>query len=257
MSATDRRRSFTDHQRLFMAYIRDPDRSPAPSDIEKCRIDLYRELIFNNMESFLSKNFPVLRRLTGDVCWMALVQDFFSEHRCKSPYFSEIPEEFLGYLQQERGDRKRDFPFMVELAHYEWVEMALAIATDVPVKPNGSILAIDDLKQRFSVSPLAWPLAYRYPVHQVSASFKPETPPAEPTYLVVYRNQDYRVKFMQINAMTYRFLQLVEENPEKSGEDCLLILCQEIGQKNLDQILRGGVDMLQGLSSRGIVSIVD
>ncbi|MEE2767306.1 MAG: putative DNA-binding domain-containing protein [Pseudomonadota bacterium] len=257
MSATDRRRSFTDHQRSFLAYIRDPDRFPAPSDIEKRRIDLYRELIFNNMERFLSKTFPVLRRLTGDANWMALVQEFFSEHRCKSPYFSEIPEEFLGYLQQERGDRKGDFPFMVELVHYEWVEMALAIATDIPVEPKESILAFDDLKQRFSVSSLAWPLAYRYPVHQVSVSFKPETPPAEPTYLVVYRNQDCRVKFMQINAMIYRFLQVVEENPEISGEDCLLILCREIGQKDLDQILRGGVEMLQGLTNRGIISIVD
>ncbi|MCS5564891.1 MAG: hypothetical protein NZ729_01250, partial [Methylococcales bacterium] len=64
-------------------------------------------------------------------------------------------------------------------------------------------------------------------------------------------------KFMQINAMIYRFLQVVEENPEISGEDCLLILCREIGQKDLDQILRGGVEMLQGLTNRGIISIAD
>ena len=108
MSATASPRSFTEHQFAFTAYIRDPKRSAVPEDIEKRRIDLYRELMFNNVESFLSTGFPVLRRLMDEGSWTALVQDFFSLHRCKTPYFSEISEEFLEYLQHERGERKDD-----------------------------------------------------------------------------------------------------------------------------------------------------
>ncbi len=63
---------------------------------------MYRELFFNNIEGFLSGNFPVLRKILDDQQWFALVQDFFAKHPCQSPYFSEIPEEFLDYLQNER-----------------------------------------------------------------------------------------------------------------------------------------------------------
>ena len=113
----------------FAAYIRDPENNPVPADVKEQRMVMYRELFFNNIEGFLSGNFPVLRKILDDQQWFALAQDFFAKHPCQSPHFSQIPEEFLDYLQNER-DSSEDFPFMLELAHYEWVEMALSIAKE-------------------------------------------------------------------------------------------------------------------------------
>ncbi|MGZ8097046.1 MAG: HvfC family RiPP maturation protein, partial [Methylosarcina sp.] len=120
---------FKEKQREFSDYIRNPQRNPAPADVDIRRMAMYRELFFNNIESFLSGNFPVLRSLLDDARWLALVQDFFAEHVCQTPYFSEIAEEFLAYVQYERK-QPGDLPFMLELAHYEWVEMALANSKD-------------------------------------------------------------------------------------------------------------------------------
>ena len=119
---------FMQRQYEFAAHIRDPDNQPAPDDIEDRRMGIYRELFYNNVEGFLSSSFPVLRKLMDDASWHAMARDFYARHRCHSPLFLEIPREFLNYLQHERIDQADDLPFLWELAHYEWVELALSVA---------------------------------------------------------------------------------------------------------------------------------
>ncbi|MCI0734509.1 MAG: putative DNA-binding domain-containing protein, partial [Methylococcaceae bacterium] len=237
----------------FTAYIRDPEHAPVPEDIEKRRMDLYRELMFNNVENFLSTSFPVLRRISSEQYWTDLVQDFFSRHRCKTPYFSEIPEEFLEYLQNERGEREEDFPFLLELAHYEWVELALALAADEQPGPARIHFSQAALKYKYRVSELAWPLVYRFPVHQISNSCKPAQIPDQPTYLVVYRNPEDDVKFLDINVVTYRFLQMLDANEDKTAEDCLMDLSKELRQLHGHEILEYGTELLEKLWVRRIV----
>ena len=132
---------------------------------------MYRELFFNNIEGSLSGNFPVLRKILTDLQWFAFAQDFSAKHPCRSPYFSQIPEEFLDYLQNER-DSSEDFPFMLELAHYEWVEMALFIAKEEGRLPIGRSQVISTSRS-IALSPLASPLAYQYPVQKIAPAFLP------------------------------------------------------------------------------------
>ncbi|MCI0655301.1 MAG: putative DNA-binding domain-containing protein [Methylococcaceae bacterium] len=253
MSATVKPASFTEQQCRFTAYIRNPESSSVPEGIEKRRIDLYRELMFNNVESFLSTSFPVLRRIMNDQPWTAMVQDFFSRHRCQSPYFSGIPEEFLEYLQKERGERNEDFPFLLELAHYEWVELALTLAADeAPAQGRGN-LSPGALKHAYRLSDAAWPLLYRYPVHKISKSFNPDGPPEKATYLVGYRNPADQIKFMEINVVTYRFLQMLDANQDETAENCLIKLSKEMLQLDRNRIFEYGGQILQSLWIRGIV----
>ena len=100
---------FKTTQDVFSAYIRDPQNNAPPADVNLQRMQMYRELFFNNIEGFLSGNFPVLRKIISDSNWLELVQDFFSQHPCTSPHFSKVPEEFLNYLNNER-DSSKDFP---------------------------------------------------------------------------------------------------------------------------------------------------
>ena len=68
-----------------------------------------------------------------------------------------------------------DPPWLAELAHYEWVELALQIAERrrlPPHDPDGDLL--DGVPV---LSPLAWPLAYRWPVHRIGPDSSPSAPP--------------------------------------------------------------------------------
>ena len=54
-----------------------------------------------------------------------MIRAFLHGIRCHTPLFPEIPREFLQYLQDAAADHPDDPPFALELAHYEWVEIAL------------------------------------------------------------------------------------------------------------------------------------
>ena len=62
---------FKKYQYEFTAHLRDPEHNPAPEGIEDRRIGIYRDLLYNNVESFLSGTFPVLRNIHDDDGWHA------------------------------------------------------------------------------------------------------------------------------------------------------------------------------------------
>jgi len=211
---------------------------------------MYRELFFNNIEGFLSGNFPVIRKILNDQQWLALVQNFFAKHLCQSPHFSQIPEEFLDYLQNER-DSSDDFPFMLELAHYEWVEMALSIAKEEVVSCNPEV---DNLLNRnIALSPLAWPLAYQYPVQKLSPVFLPLEAPEQPTFLIVYRNSEDEVNFIEITPITYRLLEIIQEHEKLLVEDCLKQVAKESNHPDPELIIAGGLKILKELAEKTII----
>lgn len=244
---------FKAKQREFAAYIRDPEHNLPPSDVKIQRIAMYRELIFNNIDGFLSANFPVLRSILDDRQWFQLAQDFFAGHRCKTPYFPEIAEEFLDYLQNERS-HAGDFPFMLELAHYEWVEMILSIAKEeVSANPEN----LEPLPEKtLRLSPLAWPLVYQYPVHRIAPSFLPLNPPEQPTFLVVYRNQEDEVKFIETTPGTYRLLQLLQEHASLPVADCLGQVAAELHHPDPERVIDSGLRILKYLAEKNIVTVI-
>jgi uncharacterized protein len=249
----DRRVDFKSKQQEFAAYIRDPENNPVPADVKEQRMAMYRELFFNNIEGFLSGNFPVLRKILTDLQWFALAQDFFAKHPCRSPYFSQIPEEFLDYLQNERKSPD-DFPFILELAHYEWVEMALSIAKEELLADQQSPDNL--LEKAVALSPLAWPLVYQYPVQRIGPAFLPLEAPGQPTFLIVYRNSSYDVNFIEITPVTYRLLEIVQEHESLLVEDCLKQVAEELNHPDPEFIIAGGLHILKEMAEKTIITLV-
>jgi hypothetical protein len=239
-------------QRAFAAHLRDPIRVPGPEDVEDRRMAIYRELVFNNVSALLAGNFPVLRRILPDDHWQDLVRDFFVRHRAKTPLFLELGQEFLDFLQTARSGDPRDPPFLLELAHYEWVELALQISDAVPdtthIDPTGDLL-----EGRPVVSPLAWNLGYRFPVHRIGPDCRPDAPPTEPTHLVVYRTPDDAIAFLEINAVTQRMLILLEEDSPQTGREVLGRIAAELGHPNADQVIRFGAELMEDLRTKGVL----
>ncbi len=241
---------FKAKQHEFTQYIRNPLSYPLPADVKPERMAMYRELIFNNIDGFLAGNFPVIRKILSDEQWYELAQDFFHKHQSKTPYFAEIAEEFLDYLENER-DNPDDFPFLLELAHYEWVEMALSIAKEeVRIIP---VTIPDLLEQRIKLSPLAWPLVYRFPVHLISPEFIPDAPSKQLNCLIVYRDRNDEIKFNEINPMTYRLLELIQSEECLKSKSYLDRIAVEFSQVNPETIKSGGLKILQELTEKSIV----
>ncbi len=244
--------AFKQHQYEFTAHLRDPEKNAMPKGIEDRRMAIYRELLYNNIESFIASGFPVLRSIYNDDNWHSMVRDFFANHQSQSPYFLEISQEFIAYLQNERQADKNDPAGLLELVHYEWVELALHVSDENicmdNIDANGDLLT-----QRPAFSPLAWPLVYQFPVHTMGPDNLPDKAPQQASYLVVYRNRNDEVNFLEINPVTARLIGLLQDNESYTGADAIEHIVDEMNHPNPNIVKQGGLTALQELQQYGII----
>ncbi|MGV6852516.1 MAG: HvfC family RiPP maturation protein [bacterium] len=243
---------FKEVQYQFAASIRDP-LATKRDDVPARRMQVYQELFFNNLFDMLSGNFPVLYEIYGDKKWADLIREFMIKHRCKTPLFPELAKEMLQFLEAKQSNN--EIPgWQLELAHYEWVELALEISEDELPEP-AEAKSIDELKDSIlEVSSLAWNLAYNYPVHQISPSFIPEAKPEQATHLLIYRERDYQVAFTQITSATSYLLNLLQENTELTAGQILERMAQQFAANvNPEIILEMGGNALLDFYQREII----
>ncbi|GAB3022462.1 HvfC family RiPP maturation protein [Bowmanella dokdonensis] len=235
-------------QLAFTRHIRDPHGRALPEDIEDRRMAVYRELFFNNISGFLSNGFPVLCGLYGKGEWHKLCRKFFSTHHCRSPYFVDISKEFVEFLANEYQPSGPDPVFMAELAHYEWVELALSIAQGDSKSPQK---ATDWQTLPLAVSELAWSLSYQYPVHRISREFQP-TSPSGPYYFLVYRDEEDRVQFNQIEQVNAYLINLLEQQP-MNLQSLVAHMQQAMPQMDKDQVEKGLREAVAWFVQKGVL----
>ena len=111
------------------------------------------------------------------------------------------------------------------------------------------------LDQSVALSPLAWPLAYQYPVHKIGPAFLPLDAPEQPTFLIVFRDRHDDVHFMEITPITYRLLEIIQEQEKPLAEDCLKQITRESNHPNPEQIIAGGLQILKELAEKTIITL--
>lgn len=225
-------------------HLRDPAGHAPPPGIEDRRVRVYRELFFNNILGLLASGFPVIRATLGDARWAVLARAFYATHRSRTPLFTQIAAEFVAYLEAAEALP----PWLPELAHYEWVEQALFVsdASPPPHDPHGDLF--DGVPV---LSPLARPLAYRWPVAAIGPDYMPEQAPAEPTTLLVHRDAGHQVRFTRIAPLVYRLLSALQQRPA-SGREHLAVLAMEVGA-DAQELQAQGLVLLQQLRTQGVI----
>ncbi len=238
-------------QFAFAAHLRDPEGAAAPPGIEDRRLQIYRDLFYNSLEGLLAGNFPICKRVLGRDAWHQRVRAFYRDFRAHTPLFPELGREWLRYLELRREQHTDDPDWLLELAHYEWVEAALMLSEAEPdlsdIDPLGDLLANSPV-----ITPLAWALAYRYPVHRIREDFQPEVPGATPTTLLVMRDLQDEVRFKEIGLLSFLLIEAIGNNPELSGDEVLRGLATQ-QQADAEAFLREGGALLEQLRERGVI----
>lgn len=244
--------SLKNFQLVFGQHLRDPHHVARPAGLPVRRVKVYRELLFNNLCGYIDSCFPVCKTLLKPAQWRRLCRVFFRDWRSQTPYFSQIPGEFLQFLQL--GQTSQRLPgWFLELAHYEWVELAVDICNnELPSLVSQSQDSSHPVRGEPVVvlNPSAKNLYYHWPVHKICAEYRPRKP--QQVFLVVYRSSKCEVKFVELSAATSVLLNLIERQPANRA---LLLgeLAKQLQVSNLDAFTQFGNQMIDTLITQEIL----
>lgn len=242
--------SFQRYQLAFSAHIRDPAHQPHPQHVPARRMAVYKEIVLNNLLEAISACFPVAQKTLGKRAWRKLARSFLCDYSANTPIFREIPEEFLAYLHTLNDIP----PYLASLCHYEWMELFVAsIATSATAldKSSREITTTNDLLEHQIVFVATMQLlSYDYAVQKISPRYKPSEQVS--TQLLMYRDAEFVVRFVELNAVTYRLIELLQQ-ASTTGRQALTIIVDELAHPESEIVLQFGLEILQDLTTQGII----
>ncbi|WP_017444672.1 DNA-binding domain-containing protein [Gayadomonas joobiniege] len=238
---------FIKTQKAFANAIRNPA-SAHQLAIESRRLAIYQDLFFNNISGFVKQAFPVLASLYSNTDWQSMCGQFFNQHQNKSPYFTDLRNEFLTFLQHEYKMTVKDPVFIQELAHYEWLEMEIMQTSHLFKQANLNQVA----EQSFYLAPTAQLVSYPYPVHKISQQWRP-TESKSTTYLIVYLKTPYKAAFSEVSAATACVLELIKQNNSNRLYKLADSMQQMMPKQDFEVIIAGLRDSLATLADEGIL----
>lgn len=256
-------------QQALTRHLRDPLRYPSPAGMNATRVKVYLELIPANLIALLGGTFPVLVSLLGPQNWALLVKRFLRDFQSHTPRFGEVSAqfvEFLAGLDPASIPAACCRPFMVELAHYEWVEVVLMQRDAESFGPADGVNIVifgPELPQQYPslldhglrLSPLAWPLVYTWPVHRLGPEYQPIQPPDVPTLLLVRRDPDDVVRFSALSPLAWHLLQCVEQYPGMSARMLLQQLGKDAAVPDMTAFMASAEALLQSLLDQRVLAV--
>ena len=242
--------NFQRYQLAFTARLRDPKNQAQLAGVPNERMAVYEEIVFNNLFESVSACFPVARKVLGKRKWLKLNQAFMRDYSANSPLFRKIPEQFLEFMNNANTELQALLPpYLNSLLHYEWIE--LFVASSAEVTQLKSIDTEDDLSKSIpAFAPSMQLLNYDYAVHKISLRHKPKQP--ESTQLLVFLNADDQVKFIELNAVTYRLISLMQSQ-SVTGRQALTLLAKQLQHPQPESIIEFGLSILEDLRSQGVI----
>jgi hypothetical protein len=232
-------------QAAFTRGIRTPREQGVPPGLDGQRYEVYRDLVYRNLDGLLAGGFPVLKATLPAEQWATLIGEFLADHRAQTPLFLELGQEFVAFLGG-REVQGWEPDWLCELAHYERIELELAIAPDWE-PPPGTEADIAGAVPR--LSPLARLLCYEHPVHRIGPDHDPAP---EATFLLVHRDRNDDVQFMALMPATAQLLALIETNRSTSSVGLLRELADALAAP-AGSLEAHGLDQLRDFVQRGVV----
>jgi hypothetical protein len=235
-------------QRQFLAHLRNPGQQPLPTGFARQGAGVYVDLLYNKFNDSLATCFPVTHALLGEAAWRQLLKAFIAEHRCRSPYYRQIPDEFVRYLQSGR-QATDDPPFLSELAHFEWMELVLSIAEAEPVATD----TLSDAQLMDSVlmfAPVMRLLHYVWPVQHISRAYQPGEPPFS-SHILGFRDGADQVQFIDLNPATAGLILRLQK--QHTARQVLQALGKDLTASELSHLLLFGKGILADLHRQGAI----
>lgn len=227
-------------QSLLASYCRQ-GQLPEMRGIHQNNIKQYRRLVYNIVDDMLQNAYPITYDFLAQEEWDDLVNDFFSHHPCQSPQVWYMPKEFLMYHQHGQQAIIKNYPFLLELLWFEWLEVELFMMEDkeVSCKKRGNLLS-----DKLVLNPEHSFQHFRFPVHRKKPSEIVSGDEGH-YFLVLHRDPlSGRIDVTEVAAPALRMLELLAQEPS-TVMDILAILCKELDLSLTEEMKAYAVQFLQ------------
>ena len=176
------------YQQRFAQAIRE---GKAADGLPQERLNVYIRLIRNNIHSFIDRCYTETLQYFDSEEWGRLKEGFVRDARAQTPYFQEIPGEFLRYCQS--------LPLsdgILALMDFEYTQL-LAEVAQIPDIPNTHY----SNHSKYMPSPAAFIRQYRYDVTD-------DLQEAE-TALLIWRNAEDDVMYQTLDGFDMMLLEIM------------------------------------------------
>lgn len=190
------------------------------------RLRQYEYMLKANVSETLQSIFPFTVELLGDQK-EAVITSYFWQHPPLSYRLMAVGEAFPAFLQTQTACMEK-YPFLAELALYEWAEAELLSAPN-PNCPDERMEVVPqtlaELEAMIPVlNPVSQLLVLQYPIPALVEWLQNQSPetipahllaPAQGTPVWVYRNNGpYHCRFFELNALLACWLNQLSDSPE-------------------------------------------
>ena len=116
------------------------------------RLLTYRALVRFALSDPIPDCFPIAKaRLDREGLWEPCVEAFLDARRIQSPYYRHIHPHFVEWLAESGWGADR-FPFLLSLAHFEYLELEVLRAPEDEAEPGLATAPTPSARARFSAS---------------------------------------------------------------------------------------------------------
>ncbi len=214
------------------------------------RVLVYRSLVHNRLRNAIRDFVPRTIARLGNDRFRADFARFIDERAAVSYYLRDVPEEFVAWIApQWRSDP--DVPaYLPDLATHELLQLTVRNAPGGGEPATGNPVALDR-PLRFDGSVRL--MTYAHAVHKLSSDKDDRTPPpAEPTHLLVYRDEAHKVRYLELTAFAAAALRHLIDDAQPVAT-ALQAAAADLGAPLDDERLGAAALLLADLAERKVM----
>lgn len=221
------------------------------------RFQTYRDHVSEGLLGGVKDAFPISYSLMPRAEWNELLNSFYLKHLTGSPLARHVYREFGLALQDYRGPASKKYPFLKELARYEYLDIKLYFALDQKLNIEWQKEAPRD---PLTLVPILNPVleleTYHWPVHQIVKRNAKRMIQEKGHYpLLVYRHPEtLELHFMESNVVLADLVGAIKAGRKNIGQ-ILSILAKRhrIKAAQQESFWQEGLRTLADLRQRGVV----
>ena len=194
------------------------------TQIDRQGVELYASLLQFGQQDLMSSIYPLSARLLNDK-WESTVASYFLRHPANHYHLNEAGHRFKEYLQDQPALLKT-YPFVAELADYEWIEMEVLEKNTVASKQPNLVLNAADHFVKYGpiLNPVLLLRKYNYCVSKIASRLESKkslrgVTRATTSYVACYRDPETnRASFLDLSELPFEIIQALIDAPHSYAE---------------------------------------